>query len=399
MSNAAPPSFFGTQPDRFDFAWPGHAVFGAGCAQQLPAWAAARGVARPLVLSDGGLVRAGIVAPMLDALRAAGLTPALFDGVAANPTLANATQARAHWDAHGCDGLVAIGGGSVIDVGKVLIAGLCADAPIEQVLREGERVLTRDAPPFAALPTTAGTGSESTTAALVKDGQGRKHVLRSRRSRPQWVALDPQLTLSVPASVTASTGFDTVMHALGAATNRASNPVGEALALQALALSVQALPAVLADPSSLKARSDMLLASYLAGVAMSLRGVDGIHGLCTPLEALVDVPHAHVLAVTCVPLMRFTLSAAASRYAQAARSCGLGAAGRDDEALAHALVDEVDRLRQLAGLPRTLAELGLHAAQLAPAIEAALDNASLRLNARQPTRDEIAALYQSMRPA
>lgn len=398
MQAAALPAFFGTEPDRFDFAWPGHAVFGDGCAQQLPGWALARHVQRPLVLTDAGLARAGVVAPLVDALRAAGCAPVVFDGVAANPTLDNVAQARAAWEARHCDGLVAVGGGSVIDVGKVLVAGLCADLPIEQVLREGDRALSRDAPPFAALPTTAGTGSESTTAALVKDGEGRKHVLRSRRSRPQWLALDPRLTLSVPPSVTAATGFDTVMHALGAATNRATNPVGEALALQALALAMRALPAVLAEPASLKARSDMLLASYLAGVAMSLRGVDGIHGLCTPLEALVDVPHAHVLTVTCVPLMRFTLPAAIAGYAQAARACGLGRAG-DDEALAHALVDAIDGLRRHVGLPCTLAELGLRANALGPAIDAAVDNASLRLNARQPSRDEIAALYLAMQPA
>lgn len=397
MTAATSTAFFGTQPDCFDFAWPGHAVFGAGCARQLPGWVAEQGVRRPLVLSDAGLVKAGIVAPLLDALRAAGLAPVPFDGVAANPTLENVHQARACWDEQRCDGLVAIGGGSVIDVGKVLIAGLCADAPMEQVLREGDRLLSRDAPPFAALPTTAGTGSESTTAALIKDDQGRKHVLRSRRSRPRWVALDPRLTLSVPAAVTASTGFDTVMHALGAATNRATNPVGEALALQALALSMRALPAVLAEPASLAARSDMLLASYLAGVAMSLRGVDGIHGLCTPLEGLVDVPHAHVLAVTCVPLMRFTLPAAKARYAQAARACGLG--GADDDALSDALIQAIDTLRHEAGLPRTLAQLGLRADQLGPAVDAAMHNASLRLNARQPARDEIAALYLAMQPA
>src|SRR6218665_3488291 len=113
--------------------------------------------------------------------------------------------------------------------------------------------------------------------------------------RPQWVARYPLLTLSVPPAFTACTGFDTVMHALGATTNRATNPVGEALALQARVLSFHALPLGIAQPDALQARSDMLLASYLAGVAMSLRGTDGIYGLCTPLESLVDVPHAHVL--------------------------------------------------------------------------------------------------------
>ena len=187
------------------------------------------------------------------------------------------------------------------------------------------------------------------------------------------------------------------MHALGAAVNRATNPVGEALALQALALAMRALPAVLDAPASIPARSDMLLASYLAGVAMSLRGVDGIHGLCTPLEALVHVPHAHVLAVVCVPLMQFTLPAAATRYARAARACGID--GADDTACGEALIDAVDGLRQRAGLPATLAEIGVRAGQLAPAIESAKRNASLQLNARALARDDIAALYRAMQPA
>ena len=397
MSANTSPAFFGTEPDRFDFAWPGHAVFGAGCARQVPDWAAAQGLQRPMVLSDTGLVKAGCVAPLMDALSAAGLAPQLFDGVEANPTLGNVTQAVDCWREGRCDGLIAIGGGSVIDVGKLLLAALCADLPLQAVIAQGDTALCRPPPPFAALPTTAGTGSESTAAALVKDDAGRKHVLRSRRCRPQWVALDPLLTLSAPPSVTACTGFDTVMHALGAATNRATNPAGEALALQALALSMRALPAVLAEPDAVPARSDMLQASYLAGVAMGLRGVDGIHGLCTPLESLVDVPHAHVLAVTCVPLMRFTLPAATARYARAARACGLE--GIDDEALGNALIDAVDGLRRLARLPGTLAELGVRASQLDPVVEAASTNASLRLNARAFTNEDIARVYRAMQPA
>ena len=106
------------------------------------------------------------------------------DGVAATPTLGIVSQARACWDAQRCDGLVAIGGGSVIDVGKVLVAGLCSDAPIATVLREGDRALSRRAAPFAALPTTAGTGRESTAAALIKDGQGLQHARRQLVESP-----------------------------------------------------------------------------------------------------------------------------------------------------------------------------------------------------------------------
>jgi len=185
-----------------------------------------------------------------------------------------------------------------------------------------------------------GSGNESTTAALIKDATHRKLLLRSRVCRPQWVALDAELTLSVSPQVTACTGFDAVMHALGAAVNRATNPVGEALALRALALGMRALPQVIAEPRSLAARADMLLASYLAGVAMGLRGVDGIHGLCTPLESQVNVPHAHVLA-----------------------------------------------------------EIGVRSTRLDAVAEQAAGNASLRMNARQPTREELMDLYLAMQPA
>lgn len=397
-----PPSthlLFGTEPDQYIFVWPGQAVFGAGSAERLSAWMQHSGSRKPLVVSDAGLVAAGLVEPHLARLRDAGLVPCLFDGVEANPTLDNVAQALDLWHSQACDGVVALGGGSVIDVCKVLLARLCSDAPVEQVLREGDALLCRPIPPFAAIPTTAGTGSESTTAALVKDAQGRKHVLRSRACRPQWVALDPLLTLSVPPAVTACTGFDTVMHALGAATNRATNPVGEALALQAMVLSFHALPLVIAQPDALQARSDMLLASYLAGVAMSLRGTDGIHGLCTPLESLVDVPHAHVLAVVCVPLMRFTLPAATPSYARVARACGLLAEPVDDAACAAALVEAIDHLRRAARLPCTLAELGVRADQLDAVIDIALGSPSVALNARKPTRDDLVSLYQAMQPA
>jgi alcohol dehydrogenase class IV len=210
------------------------------------------------------------------------------------------------------------------------------------------------------------------------------------------VALDPLLTLSVPPGVTASAGFDVLMHALGAATNRATNPVGEALAIDALQRGLQALPAVLARPRDIDARADMLLASYLAGVAMSLRGVDGIHGLCTPLESAVSAPHGHVLAVVCEPLMRFNLVTMTARYARVAVACGLGEPGMDAQALAEALITRIAALRDLAGLPRTLGQLGVQPEAMASVHAAAQVNASLRLNGRPFTPEDIAAVYAAM---
>jgi alcohol dehydrogenase class IV len=386
---------FGTDPARFHTAWPGEAVFGPGSALRLVDWARSRGLRRLLVVTDARLAAAGLIEAPAAALHAAGVALQVFDGVDANPRLAQVEAAWALWRTQPFDGVVAFGGGSVIDAAKVLVARLAGDAPLEAVLAQGDALLVREPPPFAAVPTTAGTGSESTLAALVKDDSGRKHVFRSRRCRPGWVALDPALTPGLPRDVTASTGFDVVMHALGAATNRAVQPVGEALALDALRRSLDALPRVLAEPASLEARGDMLLASYLAGVAIGLKGVDGIHGLCTPLESLATAPHGQVLAVVVEPLLRFNLHTETPRYARVAAACGL-AAGRGEAEAAAALLARIVALRELAGLPASLAGIGVAPGQLPPLVDLAFANASARLNARALSREDIAALYRAM---
>ncbi|CAG9166684.1 iron-containing alcohol dehydrogenase family protein [Cupriavidus respiraculi] len=395
--DAAHTSVFDTAPGHFATRWPGEAVFGAGCVEQLPLWARRAGVRRPLLLTDAGLAATGLPARVAHALGRAGIAPVAHDDVAANPAISHVMAAAQRWRANGCDGLIALGGGSVIDVGKVLCALLCSDLPLGETIVQGDAALTRPTPPFAAVPTTAGTGSESTVAALVKDEAGRKHVLRSHRCRPQWVALDPLLTLTVPRAVTACTGFDVLMHALGAATNRASHPLGETLATDALRRAIAALPAVLARPDDTAARADMMLASYLAGVAMSLRGVDGIHGLCTPLEAVVDAPHAHVLAVVCEPLMRFNVVSMTARYAAVARACALVAPAVPDTLAARALIETICALRDLAQLPRSLDALGVLPADMTGVHDAAEANASARLNGRPLSRDDIVALYAAMR--
>ncbi|MGY8524333.1 iron-containing alcohol dehydrogenase family protein [Paracidovorax citrulli] len=388
---------FDTTPGHFTTWWPGDAVFGAGSARKLGDWAKQRGVRRPLLISDAGLTATGLTERIAGVLREAGAEPACFDGVSANPTARNVRDALEQWYAFSCDALVALGGGSVIDVAKVAAAALASDLPLAELLQRGDAALTKQVPPFAAVPTTAGTGSESTIAALIKDDSGHKRVMRSHRCRPQWIALDPLLTLTVPAAVTASTGFDVLMHALGAATNRASHPVGEALALDALRRAICTLPVVLCQPHDEAARAEMLLASYLAGVAMSLRGVDGIHGLCTPLEAVVGAPHAHVLAVVCEPVMRFNAAVIGERYAAAAQACGLAATGMSTAQKADALIDTICALRDLARLPRWLEALGPLPADMAGIHAAAQANASARMNGRPLAPDDIAALYDAMR--
>lgn len=378
---------FSTDPNAWRLDWPGHAEFAPGCVQRLGLLLRSLHGRRPLVVTDRGLVVSGVLQPVMDQLAREGLQAHLHDGVEANPSLVHVDRALDAWRAHDADALVAVGGGSAIDTAKVMVARLCSDATLDGLVAGGDAALTRPAPTFIAVPTTAGTGSESTLAALVKDEHGRKRVIRSRGTRPQHVLLDPELTLSVPAAVTASTGFDVAMHALGAATNRAHHPIGQALAERALRQAVTWLPRVLAEPRSLDARSAMLEASHLAGVAIGLKGVDAIHGLTTPLESVASAPHGHVLAVVMEPVLHFTDRAEHARYAVLAHACGWPD---------HSLIERLVALRDTCGLPRRLAQIDVKPGVLPGLVDAATEGPSTRLHARALSRDDVAALYRSM---
>lgn len=377
--------------------WPGASLCGSGALAFASRMLRGR-ASRLAVITDAQVwpfVSQAIRAAIDDAGCALAL---LFDAVQPNPCLADVREAARLARARDCDGFVAVGGGSVIDTAKVVYASVASGlAPDALLLAAGQAWMASDPaahdPVFVALPTTAGTGSESSTAALIKDDQGRKLMFRSRRSRPAAVALVPEFTLSLPRHATATGGFDAVLHALGAFVNTCPSPAGEALAAGALARALAAYPAVLERPGDLAARAEMQIASHLAGVAIGLKRVDAVHGLCTPLEGCVDAAHAEVLAGVFDAVARFTVQAAAAPYARAARLCGLATQGDGDAQAAERMIEEIGRLRRLGGLPDRLPPLALdhpHALALA---DQALQSPSTRFNPRPLSRDQIAQLY------
>lgn len=371
-------------------------ISGPGCSTRVASLLADAGVRRVLLLTDAGLVGAGVVAPVEAALRAAGIASVRLDTIQPNPRLAEVARARQLWASSDAQAVLALGGGSVLDSAKVLAAALASDAPIGDVILDPDALMRRPPPLLLVMPSTAGTGSESTTAALIKDDAGRKRVMRSQRVRPSHILLDPVLTLSVPAGMTAATGWDVAMHALGALGTTQREPQADAQAREALALVLGHLRRAVARGDDLEARSHMLQASYLAGQAIASNGVDAIHGLCTPLESLVDRPHGHMLAVTFGAVVRANLPVLYPRYAQAARQCACADRHADDAGAARALVDALEQLRQDLGLPRRLREVGIDADMLASMPDAALGSRATQINALPLTRPQIAALYRDM---
>jgi len=376
--------------------WPGDCHWGDGALKRA-LQSASRRLKRPLIVTDRMVWQAAgpSVQSALSSLEGAGWV--LYDGVMPNPTLAQVREALEKSRSHGCDSLIAVGGGSTIDVTKVVMAGMASGLSIEELQgTHGQAWLDAAAestdPMFVAVPTTSGTGSESSSAALIQNDDGRKRVFRSLRTRPSIVALQPDLTLSLPMRPTAQGGFDALLHALGAWVNTEPSPIGKATALQALRLGLTAFPKVLKEPGNLHARADMQMSSYLAGVAIGMCKVDAIHGMCTPLEARVHMAHAEVLAPLFGVVARYTVQTHPEQYAQAARSLQVSNIG-DDLRDAQAIIARIESLAELGGIATAFADLRLDEQGAAQLATQALQSASTPLNPRPLSAAELQSLY------
>ncbi|MGB3070353.1 MAG: iron-containing alcohol dehydrogenase [Ottowia sp.] len=379
--------------------WPG-ACFWGGDALVRAIRAAGPRLRKPLVVTDAGVWTA--LGPFVEAALTdvRGLQWQVYGGVVSNPSLAQVRDALRAGRESGSESLIAVGGGSVMDVAKVTLACMASGLEVEALQTlEGqawlEAAATPDDPLFLAVPTTSGTGSESSSAALIQGDDGRKRLFRSTRTRPALVALQPELTLGLPFGPTAQGGFDAVLHALGAWVNTDPCPVGKAMALQALRLCMKALPAVLAAPASLQARADMQMGAYMAGVAIGMNKVDAVHAMCTPLESRVHMAHAEVLGPVFSVVSRYTAETAARPYAEAARALGVADTG-DERRDALALIGAVEEQATRARISLRFPDLCLSPEDAESLAVQARQSASMPLNPRALAHEEIKSLYLQM---
>lgn len=379
----------------FAVTWPPNVTFGAGAVASLGDRARAMGGRKALLVTDPGLVVIGLADKVAGSLRASGIEADIFGKVKPNPTMAEVTEGVTRVNSGGHDFIVALGGGSSIDAAKVISMQLLSGRTIQEIEAKG----VDDAPGaplgFIAIPTTAGTGSEATTGALVKDASGKKYLVRSVRCRPAQSILDPELTRSVPARMTASTGMDAFIHAVGSYTNTQVNPIGDVCAQEAIRLVSGNLLRAIEDGNDLSARSAMMLASHLAGIAISQKGNDAIHGLSTAVESMVDCTHGESLSALMPHILRFNHEAAAPRYAQIARLMGRDVAGMTAMRAAAVGIEAMIELRDAAGTCRTLREIGVKPEMTERLTELAAKGRSTLINSRKPDREQIAALYQA----
>ncbi len=343
--------------------------FDFGAIALLPDELAALNIRRPLLVSDRGLAAAGLVQRVVDTL-APGQIAAIFDETPSNPTERAIHAALDLYRNHDCDGIVALGGGSPIDLAKAvaLLAthkGVLADFT---VLSGGSERITPAVAPIIAIPTTAGTGAEVGRASVVVLDSGRKVVLVSLHLVPKVAICDPELTLALPPLMTAATGMDALSHCIETFLSSRPNPPAAAIALDGLGRCVRWIERATDHGSDREARSEMLMAALEGGLTFQ-KGLGAVHAMATPLGEL-GLHHGTLNAVLLPAVLRFNEPAAAEKYA-AIRAAARLQDGAD-------LAAWIAALNRRLGLPAGLGAMGVRRDQIgAIAAAAAKDHSGL----------------------
>ncbi len=349
---------------------------------------------RVLLVTDAGILGAGLVESYLHALEERGKKVAVFSDVEPNPTTANVEAGLALAREFKPQALLGIGGGSVLDCAKGINMLLMRGGELAEYagpVLDGSPLL-----PLVAAPTTAGTGSEVSPFLLISNSQTHaKIVIKDWQAVPKVALLDPSLTLSLPAKATLYAGLDALVHGCESYVAKGSQPYTQALALKSMGLVYKNLPVVMDAPQDVEARGGMLLASNLAGMAFALSYLGLSHSLANALTKLGGTPHGLAVGMMLPQVIRFNAPAAGEQYAHIARYLLGPQCPANPEEASLALADSMEALGRSAGMPQGLGELGFQPAQVPELVEEALCQATVQFNPRQPTADELKALLES----
>lgn len=323
----------------------------------------------------------------------------VIDSVPPEPSQHDVTAILAALPAHNTDLVVGVGGGSVLDVAK-LLSVLCMDnAPSLEALLAGDKPAARTA--LLQIPTTAGTGSEATPNAILAIPERETKVgIISPVMLPDVVVLAPELTTSMPAHIAASTGIDALCHLIECFTSMVANPVSDNYALIGLQKLFASLETAVAEPHNLKARLDMLWASYYGGAAIAHAGTHLVHAMSYPLGGKYHLPHGVANAILLAPCMTFVRPAAVSKFAQVYDLLPDADTTLDEEAKSHALVNYFTALVKRLQLPASFEELGITPDHLPYLVEAALDVQRLMKNVPAPvSASDVRDVYLKLFPS
>ena len=364
--------------------------FGPGRIAELPVVCKELGITRPLLVTDPGLRKLPMIESALASLRAAGIEASVFSDIRANPVGKNIDDGVGIYRAGKCDGIIAFGGGSALDVGKTIALMVGQTRPLWDFEDREDwytRVSTAGMAQIIAVPTTAGTGSEVGRASVIVDEQTHiKKIIFHPKMQPAVVISDPELSIGLPARLTAATGMDALAHCLEAYCAPGFHPMADGIALEGMRLVREWLPIAVKDGKNIAARAHMLAAASMGATAFQ-KGLGAIHSLSHPVGAVYNAHHGETNGVVMPYVLVFNRPAIEEKLTRLARYLGLANPGFQ------AVLDWVLALRKEIGIPETLAALGVKESDLDMLTPMAVDDPSTGGNPRSAGHAEMRQMF------
>jgi alcohol dehydrogenase class IV len=375
-----------------NWSYPTAIKFGAGRIAELPEACAQTGMKRPLLVTDRGLRDLPITTATLDIMEAAGLGRAIFADVDPNPNEMNLAAGLEVYKAGGHDGVIAFGGGSGLDLGKMVAFMSGQTRPVWDYEDIGDwwtRADPAGIAPIVAVPTTAGTGSEVGRASVITNSETHvKKIIFHPKVLPSVVIADPELTVGMPKAITAGTGLDAFAHCVEAYSSPHYHPMSQGIALEGMRLVIDNLPRAYADGTDLEARANMMSAAAMGATAFQ-KGLGAIHAISHPIGAVYGTHHGTTNAVCMPAVLRLNAPAIEQRFDRAAAYLGIegGFAG---------FQTFVQDFNDSLGIPRTLSEMGVGRDRIDELTAMALEDPSCGGNPVPLTADNVKALFEEI---
>jgi alcohol dehydrogenase class IV len=370
------------------FSFPTGIQFGAGARAKTASWLLERGYRRPLLVTDRAIAALPVAAEFMAILK--DLEVAMYSGVAGNPTAAQVMNGANAYRLHGADCVIGFGGGAALDVAKVvgLATTIGEGGDILEFAWDHPRVqpVPEDLPCFVALPTTAGTGSEVGRSAVIsEDDSHLKRVIFSPHILARAVFADPELTLGLPAAITAATGMDALTHNIESYLSPAYHPLCDGIALEGTRIAAAALPRAVAQPGDLGARADMLMASMMGAIAFQ-KDLGAVHACAHALGAVCNLHHGLANALMIDTVLEWNEPAAPEKFDELAHACRVTGGGK-------ALVPWLKALKARIGLAGSLSAHGIHRTQVPRLVDVAQADICHQTNPRPCTAADFERFF------
>ena len=379
--------------EAFEYYFPTRIVCGPGCAKNAGKEIKSAKAHKPLLVTDPGIIRAGLLTGVVEGLKEEGINFALFQDVEPNPSVSVVEKGFNSFQNEKCDSLVVLGGGSSIDTAKAI--GILKYNGGKIMDYEGVGKVKKRIPWVAAIPTTYGSGSEVTSFAVIIDRtRNFKAAIGSPLITPDLALVDPELMVALPYQIAASVGLDALCHAVESYCSKKATPFSEMLALRAIRLISENIRRAVESDSDTVATFNMAISSTMAGMAFSLSRLGLVHAMSHPLSAFYNIPHGVANALLLPYVMEYNAEAAPEKYAEIAATMGIEVKKMSTRQASAKAVERVTFLRDSFGIPAKLSSLGTRKQDIPQMAQDTMKSGNVKVNPRETNVNDIIRLYE-----